>query len=124
MSNFDRKVILILLVLALLLGGVILSGSLVGLPAPMLRQQIEKDSPALISARGPLTLTFSESMQPESVQVQLEPAAAGRIAWEGAGNKTLTFWPESPLLPEQRYHLTLSAKTASQSRQITRQEYT
>ena len=115
LHTFDRRVGLVLVGLALLLGLVVLLGSQAGLPAPHLAGQ-NGNQPVVISSRGPLTLTFGEPVQPESVEprLTLDSAITGRFTWNQDG-RSVTFWPVQPLLPNQKYTLQLAPGVVGQS---------
>lgn len=114
LGRFDRMIVFLLVGLGLVLAGAGLAASLAGLKPPELVSQT-------VSVKGPIGLTFSQKMSAETVQsrLSLEPAAAGRISWDG---KTLWYWPDAVLRPGQSYTLRLAAGAKAEDGQEIRAE--
>jgi TolB protein len=94
--------------LALLLVGLVLVGDQVG-------AQVAATAPAAGGqqpARAPISVTFAQPMQPDSVAAHfsLEPAAPGRVAWT---DSVMRFVPDAPLTPGQTYTARLTAGALS-----------
>jgi Tol biopolymer transport system component len=115
MKSFDRMILVVLLVLLVLLAAVVAAGNRAGLPAP---QFVPEN--ASVGARGPITLVFSEPVLVESIEsrLKLDPVVSGRVTVltdPGRRGYAVSFWPDQPLLPGQRYSLVLAAGVRSQS---------
>ncbi len=95
--------------LGLLLLLTVLVGSRAELPLP----KLSVPQGETVGGRGPIGLTFSQRMQPGTVHSRLrfEPPLAGRFAWE---ERTLWFYPLTPLQPGWRYTLHLDAGSTSE----------
>lgn len=114
LNRFDRLVVLVLAGLGLTLAGTALAVNLGGLKPPELVSQT-------VSAKGPIGLIFSQTMQSEPVQsrLTLDPPVSGRIRWDG---KILWYWPDSALQPGQKYTLRLAAGAKAKDGQEIRVE--
>lgn len=88
-SRFDRVVILVIAVLALILAAAALAAYFFGLQPP----ELLRDN---IGERGPIGIKFRQAMRVESVQQRWrsQPSVPGRFSWNG---QTLWFWPENAL---------------------------
>lgn len=98
-----------LVVLAVLLILFIVQG--LGLPAPELA-----GAGAPVGAYGPFRLTFTNAVQPASLETRLtlDPAVPGRLVWLGLDMRIVEFIPDRPLAPGQRYTLRLQAGVRGQ----------
>src|SRR5574341_635807 len=103
--NFTRLVLIATVILALVLAGIVFS-----LP------KVTGTSPrgANLSARSPITITFSAGMNPASVEsrIRIEPAITGAFAWSG---NTLSFVPAAEW-PVGVVRVSLEAGATSASR--------
>ncbi|MDZ4158233.1 MAG: Ig-like domain-containing protein, partial [Anaerolineaceae bacterium] len=100
---------LVLAALAATLGVILLAGSCIGLPPPKLAVASRGE----ISGRGVIGLTFTQRMQPGSVEARLSvaPAVKGSFRWKG---RTVWFHPQQPLLAGQTYTLKLEPGAKSE----------
>lgn len=107
MNVFDRRIVLIILLLVLILGGIILAGSRQGLPAPRLNG-MESGETITAGSKAAFTLVFPQPVDRDSVEAHFvfEPRTAGRFVW--TDDRQVTFKPESPLLPGQDYAIRLT----------------
>lgn len=74
-------------------------------------------SPQMIAAMGPIKLSFSQPMQPDSVEanISLQPKVAGRFSWQ---ENDLLFWPQTALDDGLEYQLSLKAGSLAQNGKI------
>ena len=122
MKTFERRILLILVSLAAVFSLVILVGSLVGLPSPVLTAQRAAAGQAgedlyQVGARGSLTLTFPSPVDPESFEthISMSPSAAGKFLWNGESRQSVSFQPSEPLKPSQHYLVHLAAGLKGQN---------
>jgi Tol biopolymer transport system component len=105
----NRRLVLGVLAVAILAGLVlVLRANL-----PLVTQVSPADGDIRVAIGSPIKLTFSESMQPESVEQNLiiQPSVPGSFSWD---ENTLTFTPEQPWPSGEQIDVTL--KTGSRSR--------
>jgi len=108
MRRFDYVVWSTLGALALALAALIVSGDHVG-------AQVAGTNPAAggtLAALAPITVTFDQPMQAESVnsRFSVEPAVAGRVEWAG---QVMRFIPTAPFEPGVTYTARLAAGAIS-----------
>jgi hypothetical protein len=100
MKNFDKAALSLLLVLAFALAVTILLGSQAGV-------RVSINLPERIAPFQKITLTFSESVNPQMAEALLDvqPAVDGRIEW--LDSRSLTFSPSRPFELGADYKLSL-----------------
>jgi Tol biopolymer transport system component len=108
MKNFDRFVLLFLVVLLGLILLLVLQGDRIGV-------QVTAVIPAngeRVGIFGPIGIQFSQQMDQTSVEAHfsLSPMVTGRFEWE---ENILWFFPETTFDPDQVYQLSLSAGAQS-----------
>jgi Tol biopolymer transport system component len=118
-QRFPRrgKLLLALVVcLAVLAVALLAPGGLLALPAPRLVAG-GRSGAALIGARGPVTLEFSEPVQRSSAEnaFSVEPPVQGRFTWSGSGDQVLSFWPSRPLIQSERFTVQLKSGVRAKS---------
>lgn len=115
MKRIDRRVWWILALLSAMMM-IVACSSRDGQADPRLNGMLPEKT-AQIGAYGPLVLTFSEPVQAASLEAsfRLQPAVAGRFSWNGEEAKSVSFWPEQPFVPGQRYQLSLQPGLESAS---------
>jgi hypothetical protein len=102
LQPLDRNAGGLAAVLVVAIGVVMMLGSWVGISV-----QANTLDPE-VGPYGPLTLTFSQPVDPDSAldHFSIEPEVPGRFEW--VDEKTLHFIPETPLRAGASYQLTLS----------------
>jgi Tol biopolymer transport system component len=104
------------IVLVVAIGAVMMLGNWIGIRvyANSLDQEV--------GPYGPLTLTFSQPVDPDAIldRFSLEPEVSGRFEW--ADEKTLHFVPDTPLRAGTNYQLALSTGPIGANGEVLRKE--
>src|ERR1700752_1242146 len=103
-------------VLAAVIGVVMMLGSWIGISVQATGLDQE------VGPYGPLTLTFSQPVDPDSIldRLSIQPEGSGRFEW--ADEKTLHFVPDTPLRAGASYQLTLSDGRIGANGEVLRKE--
>lgn len=101
-SRFDRFVIALLAVLAVVFGALLWGGGRIGMAEP----ELELPEAGRVGAYGPLVLKFRQPVSAAQVEayLSLEPSVAGKWSWEA--NQAI-FRPAAALQPGTTYTLRL-----------------
>jgi Tol biopolymer transport system component len=103
LSKFDRTILGVMGILAVLLAGVWAAWQVIGMPAPK-----PDRSDLLVGARGPLGIQFGIPVDPVNAQKHIifDPLLVGNFTWVG---NTAYFWPYEPLSEGQVYTVRVDA---------------